>query len=68
MVKLRRGIGTKLLMLAQREQDELRLYTFQSNARGSAFYERHGFVIEELTSGECNEQRMPDITYRWCRD
>ncbi len=65
--ELRRGIGTKLLQLAQREPDELRLYTFQSNARGRAFYERHGFEIEELTDGARNEEKMPDITYRWRR-
>jgi ribosomal protein S18 acetylase RimI-like enzyme len=62
---LRRGIGTKLLAFAQHAQDELRLYTFQSNARARAFYEHHGFVIEELTDGERNEEKMPDITYRW---
>ncbi|MFT3975795.1 MAG: GNAT family N-acetyltransferase [Sphingomonas bacterium] len=64
----RRGIGTRLLTFAQKEQDELRLYTFQSNANARAFYERHGFVIEEMTDGERNEEKMPDMTYHWRAD
>ena len=63
----RRGIGTSLLQLAQEAQAELRLYTFQSNKNARAFYERHGFLIEEMTNGERNEEKMPDITYRWVR-
>ncbi len=62
-----RGIGSALVRLAQSEQGELRLYTFQSNARARALYERHGFVIEELTDGERNEEKMPDVTYHWSR-
>jgi putative acetyltransferase len=60
-----RGIGSALLRLAQSEQSELRLYTFQSNVRVRAFYERHGFVVEELTDGDRNEEKMPDVTYHW---
>lgn len=59
------GIGSQLIAFAQAQQSELRLYTFQSNARGRAFYEHHGFVIEELTDGARNEEKMPDITYLW---
>ena len=62
-----RGIGGALVGLAQREQDELRLHTFQSNLRARALYERHGFTIEELTDGERNEEKMPDATYHWRR-
>lgn len=64
----RRGIGTSLVQLAQGMQTELRLYTFQSNVSARAFYERHGFVIEEMTDGARNEEQMPDITYHWVRD
>lgn len=63
----RRGIGSALVVLAQREQDELRLYTFQTNTRARALYERHGFAIEELTDGQRNEEKMPDVTYHWRR-
>jgi ribosomal protein S18 acetylase RimI-like enzyme len=62
-----RGIGGALVQIAQREQAELRLYTFQSNLRARALYERHGFVIEELTDGERNEEKLPDVTYHWRR-
>ena len=55
------------MRLAQEKQSGLRLYTFQSNVNARAFYEKHGFVIEELTDGERNEERMPDITYKWVR-
>ncbi|MFM5923459.1 MAG: GNAT family N-acetyltransferase [Novosphingobium sp.] len=63
--RLRRGIGARLVAFAQRQQSKLRLYTFQANARARAFYERLGFVIEELTDGARNEEKMPDITYLW---
>lgn len=63
----RSGIGSALVDLAQRKQSHLRLYTFQANINARAFYEKHGFAIEELTDGERNEEKMPDITYRWIR-
>ena len=62
-----RGIGSRLVRHAQSEQPELRLYTFQSNARARALYERHGFTIEVLTDGTRNEEKMPDMTYHWQR-
>ncbi len=62
-----RGIGSALVAIAQREQGELRLYTFQTNTRGRQLYERHGFVVEELTDGQRNEEKMPDVTYHWRR-
>ena len=63
----RAGIGSSLVRLAQEKQSELRLYTFQSNVNARKFYEKHGFVIEELNDGERNEEKMPDITYQWVR-
>jgi hypothetical protein len=35
------------------------------NARGRAFYERHGFVVEALGDGSHNEEAAPDILYVW---
>lgn len=61
------GIGSALVRLAQAQQEELRLYTFQANVRARALYERHGFVVEELTDGTRNEEKMPDVTYHWRR-
>ena len=63
----RQGIGSALVRLAQEQQDELRLYTFQANTNARRLYEQHGFVVEELTDGERNEEKMPDVTYRWRR-
>ena len=63
----RSGVGAMLIVLAQSLQDELRLYTFQSNVRARAFYEAHGFAIQELTDGQRNEEKMPDMTYHWQR-
>ena len=63
----RQGIGTSLVQLAQAMHPELRLYTFQSNIRARAFYETHGFLIEEMTDGERNEEKLPDVTYHWVR-
>ena len=64
---LRTGTGSTLVRLAQDQQSELRLYTFQSNSNARSFYEKHGFVIEELTDGQRNEEKMPDVTYLWNR-
>ena len=61
----KKGIGSRLVKLAQQEQDELRLYTFQANRNARKFYEAHGFVVEELTDGKRNEEKMPDVTYHW---
>lgn len=61
------GIGGALVRLAQRERDDLKLYTFQANERARSLYERHGFVVEELTDGQRNEEKMPDVRYRWRR-
>ena len=61
------GIGGALVRLAQNQQDELRLYTFQSNLRARTLYQRHGFLVEELTDGARNEEKMPDVTYHWRR-
>ncbi len=63
----RRGIGSALLDTAKGGHQELRLWTFQRNASARRFYEAQGFVVERLTGGE-NEEREPDILYRWRRD
>ena len=63
---LRRGIGNQLLQLAKREQrNGLNLWTFDSNRRARAFYERHEFQITDRTDGSNNEEHAPDIRYAW---
>ncbi len=61
------GIGSTLVRLAQREQDDLQLHTFAANARARALYERHGFVAEAFGDGSGNDEGMPDVRYRWRR-
>lgn len=60
-----RGVGTALLEVAKADARELELWTFQRNTGARRFYERHGFVAVELTDGAGNEEREPDVRYRW---
>lgn len=61
------GIGSLLLGCAKEEMDEIRLWTFQRNIGARAFYERHGFSIEEETDGADNEEKEADVRYHWRR-
>lgn len=64
--RLGQGIGRRLLAVAKERSDGLlELWTFQVNQRARRFYERNGFVAAELTDGASNEEREPDIRYRW---
>ena len=61
-----RGLGDRFVKLAkERMPDGLQLWTFQVNEPARRFYERHGFVVEELTDGAGNEERAPDVRYHW---
>ena len=61
----RRGLGSQLLDLAkERNPLGLDLWTFQANTAARRFYERHGFVAVATTEGD-NEERAPDVRYRW---
>ncbi|MER6241195.1 GNAT family N-acetyltransferase [Streptomyces clavifer] len=63
---LRRGIGTRLLdRVKAASRGELSLYTFRRNTAACAFYERHGFVAVAYDDGSRNEEREPDVQYRW---
>jgi GNAT superfamily N-acetyltransferase len=58
------GCGTLLLRHALAGADcTVRLYTFQANAGARRFYERFDFVPVELTNGESNEEKCPDVLY-----
>jgi putative acetyltransferase len=60
------GLGVALLEKAKAAAPgELSLWTFQQNARARHFYEREGFVAALLTDGADNEEKMPDVLYRW---
>jgi GNAT superfamily N-acetyltransferase len=60
------GIGDKLLASAKGLRPAgLRLWTFQRNAQARHFYEARGFAATEFTDGARNEEREPDVLYRW---
>lgn len=62
------GLGLELLDQARRHAFEMTLWTFQQNLRARRFYERHGFVAVRQTDGADNEEKLPDVLYRWRRE
>jgi GNAT superfamily N-acetyltransferase len=62
------GAGTQLIEAAKRSGvAALELWCFQANTRARRFYEARGFRAIRFTDGAGNEERMPDIRYRWDR-
>ena len=61
------GAGSALLRVAKAASSSLLLWTFQRNASARRFYERQGFIAVEETDGGGNEEREPDVLYRWQR-
>lgn len=61
------GAGSALLTVAMSQADALELWTFQRNQRARRFYEAKGFVAVRETDGRDNEEREPDVLYRWER-
>lgn len=62
-----RGIGSDLIGIAQAALPVLHLWTFQRNAAARRFYEARGFIALRETDGSGNEEREPDVLYRWNR-
>ncbi len=62
------GLGVRFLEKAKADAFELSLWTFQQNLRARRFYEKHGFVVVRETDGADNEEKLPDVLYRWRRD
>ena len=60
-----RGWGQALLQTAKAASTSLQLWTFQRNMPARRFYERQGFVAVQETDGSGNDEREPDILYRW---
>ncbi len=61
-----RGIGTLLLDQAKSlSPGGLHLHTFACNSRARRFYEARGFVIVSQGDGSANQERQPDLSYRW---
>ena len=61
------GIGAGLLEMAKKEMTPLGLWTFQSNSGARRFYARHGFVEDQLTDGQGNDEKLPDVHMGWER-
>jgi hypothetical protein len=62
------GAGTQLIDAAKASDiDALELWCFQANERARRFYEAQGFHPIRFTEGGDNEERMPDVRYRWER-
>jgi putative acetyltransferase len=60
------GAGTQLINAVKASGvGALELWCFQANERARRFYEARGFRPIRLTDGADNEERMPDIRYRW---
>lgn len=61
----RQGIGSALLQRARAlSPDELRLFTFQRNVAGRAFYDKHHFTVVAFGVSPAPELE-PDVEYRW---
>lgn len=59
-------MATALLKVAMdRCPDGLQLWVYQKNLGARRLYERNGFELAELTSGERNEEKEPEARYVW---
>jgi GNAT superfamily N-acetyltransferase len=64
--RIGRGAGTRLIEAAKSSDvAALELWCFQANARARRFYEARGFHAIRFTDGAGNEERTPDVRYRW---
>ena len=62
------GAGTLLIETTKASGiAAMELWCFQANARARRFYEARGFRAIRLTDGADNEERTPDVRYRWER-
>jgi putative acetyltransferase len=64
--RIGRGAGTQLIEAAKESGvDSLELWCFQANTRARRFYEARGFRAIRFTNGADNEEKAPDVRYRW---
>jgi GNAT superfamily N-acetyltransferase len=66
-IAVRRGVGSALMAEAKARQKRLELWCFKQNVTGRAFYAAQGFEALYETDGSGNEERSPDVRYRWER-
>ena len=60
-----RGSAVMRPVLARADAEGTPAYLECTKASNVAFYERHGFVVEETSDGRGNEERAPDHRLRW---
>lgn len=60
-----RGIGTRLLAVAQQTASSLQLWTFEANLPAIQFYQKRGFAVAQRTDGAGNEAARPDVRMYW---
>ena len=63
----RGGLGSALLRRAMAKRTTLNLWVFQQNVPARKFYKSHGFKEVELTDGQANEEKTPDVHMQWNR-
>ena len=64
--RLGSGAGTQLIEAAKASGiAALELWCFQANTRARRFYEARGFRAVRFTDGAHNEEKTPDVRYRW---
>ena len=56
-----------LLEWAKETRARLTLWVFQANVRAIAFYQREGFVVAQITDGQRNAEKLPDLRMVWER-
>ena len=62
------GAGSLLLDAVKKSSVvALELWCFQANERARRFYEERGFQAVHFTDGRDNEEKVPDVRYRWER-
>jgi GNAT superfamily N-acetyltransferase len=60
------GIGAALFERAQQERPQgFGFWAFQDNVKARRFYEKRGCIPVEFTDGSGNEEKTPDVRYRW---
>jgi GNAT superfamily N-acetyltransferase len=64
----RQGWGKALLEAVKQDRQQLTLWTFQANTDAVAFYEANEFHISDVTDGQGNAEKLPDIFMTWSKD
>lgn len=63
----RKGWGAALLDAVRLDRDKLTLWTFQANKDAISFYQAQNFQISDVTDGQGNAEKLPDVYMTWTR-